>query len=55
MNVSTKELRKQPGRILKKVESGQQVVITYRGKKMAKFIPMGKHVEPNYLPDGKDE
>ncbi|MBX3720429.1 MAG: type II toxin-antitoxin system prevent-host-death family antitoxin [Turneriella sp.] len=43
MNVSAKELRKEPGKILKKVARGEQIVVTYRGKKMAKFVRLEEH------------
>jgi prevent-host-death family protein len=39
MEVSTKELRIQPGRILDQVVNGQEVVVTYRGKPFAKIVP----------------
>lgn len=32
MEISTKDLRKRPGQVLKIVNSGEDVVVTYRGK-----------------------
>lgn len=42
MEVSTKELRIQPGKILDHVASGQEVTVTYRGKALAKIVPIKK-------------
>ncbi len=43
MEVTTKELRIQPGKILEQVSIGQEVTITYRGKPLAKLIPFRKY------------
>jgi prevent-host-death family protein len=40
MQVSVKELRKQPGRIISMVEAGSSVTITMRGKPAAKIVPL---------------
>ena len=40
MQVSTKQLRIQPGRIISQVNNGQEVTVTYRGKPSAKIIPI---------------
>jgi prevent-host-death family protein len=40
MEISTKELRIQPGRIISQVVSGQEITITYRGKPRAKIVPI---------------
>jgi prevent-host-death family protein len=40
MDVSVKELRAQPGRILSMVKAGDEVTITMRGKPTAKIIPI---------------
>ena len=40
MEISTKQLRMQPGRIISMVNNGQNVTITYRGKPSAKIIPI---------------
>lgn len=39
MEVTTKELRIQPGKILDQVSIGQEVTITYRGKPLARIVP----------------
>lgn len=40
MNVSTKELRVQSGKIIHQVQHGQEVIVTYRGKPLAKIVPI---------------
>lgn len=40
MKVTTKELRTQPGKIIDHVAKGQEVVVTYRGKALAKIVPL---------------
>ncbi|ENV79599.1 type II toxin-antitoxin system prevent-host-death family antitoxin [Acinetobacter ursingii] len=40
MQVSTKELRIQSGKIIQQVQHGQEVTVTYRGKALAKIIPI---------------
>ena len=40
MNVSTKELRIQPGRIIDQVVNGEEITVTFRGKALAKIIPI---------------
>jgi prevent-host-death family protein len=54
MQISTKQLRIQPGRIISHVSNGQEVTVTYRGKPSAKIIPIntGSKVA---LEDTKDE
>ena len=39
MEITTKQLRIEPGRIISQVINGQDVTITYRGKPSAKIIP----------------
>ncbi|HOX92359.1 MAG TPA: type II toxin-antitoxin system prevent-host-death family antitoxin [Spirochaetales bacterium] len=39
MEVTTKELRIQPGKIIDQVSSGQEITITYRGKPLARIVP----------------
>ena len=39
MEISTKELRRNPGRTLASVSRGQELVVTYRGKRIAKIVP----------------
>ncbi len=43
MEISTKELRIKPGRIIEKVSNGQEVVVTFRGKALARIVPMADH------------
>lgn len=40
MQVSTKELRIQSGKIIHQVQHGQEVTVTYRGKALAKIVPI---------------
>lgn len=40
MKVTAKELRIQPGRIIDYVAGGQEVTVTYRGRALAKIVPM---------------
>jgi prevent-host-death family protein len=40
MEISTKQLRIQPGKIISQVENGQEITITYRGKPRAKIVPI---------------
>jgi prevent-host-death family protein len=40
MEITTKQLRIQPGRIISQVNKGQEITITYRGKACAKIIPI---------------
>lgn len=39
MVITAKELRGKPGQIIKQASRGTDIVITIRGKKMAKLIP----------------
>jgi len=40
MEISTKQLRTQPGRIISQAACGQEITITYRGKPSAKIVPI---------------
>lgn len=40
MKVTTKELRIQPGKIIDQVSMGQEITVTYRGKPLAKIVPL---------------
>ena len=40
MEISTKQLRIYPGRIISQVNNGQEITITYRGKASAKIVPI---------------
>jgi len=42
MQVTTKELRIHPGKIIDKVANGEEVTVTFRGKALAKIIPINK-------------
>ncbi|GHV15421.1 hypothetical protein FACS189491_12330 [Spirochaetia bacterium] len=42
MEITTKQLRIQPGRVISQVNNGQEITITYRGKPCAKIIPINK-------------
>jgi len=42
MEISAKELRGKPGRYIEQASRGTDVVITIRGKKMARLIPYSK-------------
>jgi prevent-host-death family protein len=39
MEITTKELRIHPGRILDQVMNGDEVTVTYRGKRLARIVP----------------
>ena len=47
MEVTTKELRIQPGKIIDQVSVGQEITVTYRGKPLAKIIPFGSSLNDN--------
>ena len=49
MEVTTKELRIQPGKIIDQVSIGQEITVTYRGKPLAKIVPF--HTS---IPDSED-
>ena len=40
MEISTKQLRIEPGRIISQAENGQEITITYRGKPRAKIVSL---------------
>ncbi len=42
MEVTTKELRMQPGKIIDQVSNGQEITVTFRGKALAKIVPIKK-------------
>jgi prevent-host-death family protein len=50
MQVSVKELRVQPGRILAIVQNGGEVTVTMRGKPAAKIVPIRDDEAPKILP-----
>ncbi len=45
MEVTTKELRIQPGKIIAQVSVGQEITVTYRGKPLAKIIPFKSSID----------
>ena len=45
MEVSTKELRIQPGKIIDQVVNGQEITVTFRGKALAKIVPLKKRIQ----------
>ena len=40
MQITTKELRIQPGRIIDQVANGEEITVTFRGKALARIIPI---------------
>jgi len=40
MEITAKQLRIEPGRIISQVNNGQEITITYRGKPRAKIVPI---------------
>jgi len=40
MEITTKQLRIKPGRIISQAADGQEITITYRGKPRAKIVPV---------------
>lgn len=47
MQVTTKELRIQPGKIIEQVVQGQEVTVTFRGKALARIVPISQTHEEN--------
>jgi prevent-host-death family protein len=45
MQVSIRELRKQPGRIISMAGAGNNITITMRGKPAAKIVPLDSALE----------
>jgi prevent-host-death family protein len=53
MNVTMKELRIRPGKIIERVGHGVKVVVTYRGKPLASIMPYDINMEaPDSGSDG---
>ena len=46
MEVTTKQLRLEPGKIISQAERGQEITITYRGKPRAKIVPVESRKNP---------
>ena len=51
MEISTKELRANPGKTLARVERGQEIVVTFRGKAVAKLVPIESPEAPAPVED----
>ena len=45
MEVSTKELRIQPGKIIDQVVNGEEITVTFRGKALAKIVTFKKRIQ----------
>lgn len=45
MRITTKELRIQPGKIIDQVAHGQEVTVTFRGKVLARIVPITKRAK----------
>ncbi len=52
MKVTTKELRIRPGKIIDHVAKGQEVTITYRGKPLAKIVPLKSEEQTTQREEG---
>ncbi len=44
MNISTKELRIQPGKIIDQVVNGEEIIVTFRGKALARIVPIQSEI-----------
>ena len=53
MEVSAKELRTKPGKIIEQVAKGVEVIVTVRGKRLARIVPYNQ--EEASPPDMTDE
>lgn len=51
MEISAKELRGSPAKIIEKAARGIEIIITLRGRKMAKLIPYGADAIPDTIED----
>ena len=40
MEITTKQLRIEPGKIIAQAANGQEITVTYRGKPCAKIVPI---------------
>jgi len=52
MEVTTKQLRLNPGRIISQVSNDMEITVTYRGKPRAKIIPVTNRKKT--FPDGPE-
>ena len=55
MEVTAKELRGRPGRIIDQASRGTEVIITLRGKKMARLVPYKMEKSRGEKVDHEDE
>jgi antitoxin (DNA-binding transcriptional repressor) of toxin-antitoxin stability system len=54
MEITTKQLRLESGRIISQVSNGQEITVTYRGKARAKIIPItAKRIPVSQEPDNE--
>ena len=53
MEITTKQLRIQSGRIISQAGNGQEITVTYRGKPRAKIVPLsaGRAVDSEDIDD----
>ena len=51
MEISAKELRGKPGQIIEQAARGTEIIITIRGKRMAKLIPYRSEKAKNEVED----
>lgn len=51
MEITTRELRIQPGKIIDRVANGQEITVTFRGRALARIVPINKQA---YFPDAED-
>jgi prevent-host-death family protein len=54
MEITTKQLRIQPGRIISQVNNGQEIIVTYRGKACAKIVPVAARNNVHSEDDGDE-
>lgn len=47
MQITTKELRIQPGRIIDQVANGEEITVTFRGKALARIVPINNKNKTN--------
>lgn len=51
MEITAKELRGKPGQIIEQASRGTEVIITIRGKRMARLVPYGMDNNRNETED----
>jgi prevent-host-death family protein len=55
MEITAKELRGKPGKIIEQAARGTEVIITIRGKKMARLVPYERQAVEDSDREPKDE